>query len=52
MKRFRVVLYVGGDKQWIHVWADNEDEASKKAKDEVMVLSCEEDKESEDEEEF
>ena len=41
MKEFRVVLYVGDDKQWITVWADNKDQAKKKALDSVMVLSIE-----------
>ena len=42
MKRYRVTLYVGDDKQWMFVYANSKDEAISNAKDSISVLSVEE----------
>ena len=42
MKKFRVVLYVGEDKQWVFAYGDNKDEAIKNAMNSISVLSAEE----------
>ncbi len=42
MKTYRVVLFVGGDSQWITVEANNATEASKKALNEIQVLEVRE----------
>lgn len=42
MKKYRVTLYVGEDKQWMFAYGNNEDEAIKNAKDSISVVSIEE----------
>ena len=48
MKKFRVTLYVGEDKQWVFAYGDTRDEAIQNAKDSVSVSSCEEVDEEDD----
>ena len=48
MKKYRVTLYVGDDKQWMFAYGRNEDEAIENAKNNISVLSCEEVDEDDD----
>jgi len=38
MKEYQVTLYIGGDKQWISVWADTPKEAKETALREISVV--------------
>ena len=42
MKKFRVTLYIGDDKQWMFAYGNNRDEAIQNAKDSISVSSVEE----------
>ena len=48
MKKYRVTLYVGDDKQWMFAYGINKDEAIENAKNSISVWSCEEVDEDED----
>jgi len=48
MKKYRVVLCIGEDKEWVFAYGDNADEAIQNAKNSVSVLSAEEVDEDED----
>lgn len=48
MKKYRVTLYVGEDKQWVFSYGENRDEAIKYAINSIGVLSCEEVDEDDD----
>ena len=42
MKKFRVVLYIGEDKQWVFAYGRNSKEAIQNALNSISVLSAEE----------
>ena len=42
MKEYKVVLYIGGEKQWVSVFAKNKDDAQKLALADISVISVEE----------
>jgi hypothetical protein len=48
MKKFRVVLYVGGDKQWVFAYGKNSKDAIQNALNEISAISAEEVSEDED----
>ena len=39
MKEYQVTLYIGGDKQWISVWADTPEKAKSTALSQISVLA-------------
>jgi hypothetical protein len=42
MKKFRVILYVGGDKQWVYAYGKDERDAMQNAINDISALSAEE----------
>jgi cbb3-type cytochrome oxidase subunit 3 len=42
MKKFRVILYVGEDKQWVFAYGKNKKEAIENAVNSISVVSAEE----------
>jgi hypothetical protein len=42
MKKFRVILYVGGDKQWVFAYGKNAKDAIQNALNDISAVSAEE----------
>ena len=49
MKKWRVTLYVGEDKQWVFAWGDTSVEACVNAMSDITIGNCEEVDDEDDE---